>query len=206
MGLAEFMQKIQEQDDNDVIFSKEPEQTIKIIPPEAPSGIKVIPPENIIEQPRPTKIKFKIQNKDILVDNNTSQLKSTQTNVQQNIESVKQEEITPQQSTTTETTKVSVQPEQQISQPIKEQPVQPKPLSKEEEEEIIFMKTGTELSKKQLWIEYYRKAKASRKQNPVADRMREGKFTITYDNKVLILPDYDVVNKDPDDILKEHWF
>ena len=54
--------------------------------------------------------------------------------------------------------------------------------------------------------DYFAQAKASKKHNPIVDRMRVGRFTITPDNKVLILPDYDVVGKDPDDVLKDSWF
>ena len=45
-----------------------------------------------------------------------------------------------------------------------------------------------------------------KKTNPIVDRMKLGKFTITPDNKVLLLPDYDIVGKDPDDVLKDKWF
>ena len=55
-------------------------------------------------------------------------------------------------------------------------------------------------------MEYYEKAKRSRKDYEVTRKMKAGRFTITPDNKVLILPDYDVVGKDPDDILKDKWF
>ena len=70
----------------------------------------------------------------------------------------------------------------------------------------IFINTGTELSKKSIWMDYYEKAKRSRKSNPIVDRMKIGRFTITPDNKVLLLPDYDIVGKDPDDVLKDKWF
>ena len=46
----------------------------------------------------------------------------------------------------------------------------------------------------------------SKKANPIVNRMKIGKFTITPDNKVLLLPDYDIVGKDPDDVLKDKWF
>ena len=59
----------------------------------------------------------------------------------------------------------------------------------------IFINTGTELSKKSIWIDYFYKAKHSRKSNPIVDRMKIGRFTITPDNKVLLLPDYNIVDK-----------
>ena len=81
-------------------------------------------------------------------------------------------------------------------------PQEPRELTDED----IFNSTGTEYSKKTLWMEYFIKAKNSRKSNPIVDRMKVGRFTITPDNKVLLLPDYDIVGKDPDDVLKDKWF
>lgn len=46
----------------------------------------------------------------------------------------------------------------------------------------------------------------SKKSNEVVNRMKLGRFTITPDNKVLLLPDYDIVGKDPDDVLSDKWF
>lgn len=81
-------------------------------------------------------------------------------------------------------------------------PQEPRELTADD----IFNSTGTEYSKKGLWMEYFEKAKSSRKSNPIVDRMKVGRFTITPDNKVLLLPDYDIVGKDPDDVLKDKWF
>lgn len=81
-------------------------------------------------------------------------------------------------------------------------PQEPRELTDDD----IFNSTGTEYSKKTLWMEYFEKAKNSRKSNPIVDRMKVGRFTITPDNKVLLLPDYDIVGKDPDDVLKDKWF
>ena len=73
-------------------------------------------------------------------------------------------------------------------------------------DEELFIKSGTEDSKKAIWFEYLEKARTSTKKNQIVDKMKVGRFTITPDNKFLILPDYDVVGKDPDDILKDSWF
>ena len=81
-----------------------------------------------------------------------------------------------------------------------------KPISTELTDDDVFNSTGTEYSKKDLWLNYYNQAKNSRKKNPIVDRMKVGRFTITPDNKVLLLPDYDIVGKDPDDVLKDKWF
>lgn len=55
----------------------------------------------------------------------------------------------------------------------------------------LFVRSGTESSKYPIWMQAFKDAKASKKSNPVADNMRQGRFTITPDNKVLILRDYD---------------
>lgn len=89
-----------------------------------------------------------------------------------------------------------------VSQPVKQEPSKPTQLTDDE----IFNNTGTEYSKKEIWFSYFEKAKTSRKSNPIVDRMKIGRFTITPDNKVLLLPDYDIVGKDPDDVLKDKWF
>lgn len=130
-----------------------------------------------------------------------------------------QQSVQPQVQQTIQPQVQQVQPtvvQQQIQQPVIEQPKEEpieivqkepeRPKSAEELLEELFISTGTEYSKRDLWIEYYQKAQASRKSNPISDRIRKGRFTITYDNKLLILPDYDVVGKDPDDILKDKWF
>lgn len=84
-----------------------------------------------------------------------------------------------------------------------EKPVE---MHKEPTDDEIFISTGTESSKKEIWLGYFNQAKNSRKKNPIVDRMKAGRFTITPDNKVLLLPDYDIVGKDPDDVLKDKWF
>lgn len=91
-------------------------------------------------------------------------------------------------------------------EPIIESSAQVTTVEKEPTDEEIFLSTGTEYSKKAIWFEYFAKAKSSRKKNPIVDRMKVGRFTITPDNKVLLLPDYDIVGKDPDDVLKDKWF
>jgi hypothetical protein len=236
MGLVDFMQTLQEQD---ITYSPEPEQTIRVIPPEKSSvGIKIIPPETEqTTQKQPLKLKLKMKPP---VQNVTAQPTQTarvtveqpkQQVVQQVIQPtiikptvqsvqtqpivqpqvVQQPQVQPIQQTVQPTQIVQpVQPVQQVQnvEPIEEQPQVQQPIAKTKEEILneLFISSGTEDSKKNLWIEYYNRAKTSRKQNIIVERMKIGKFTITPDNKVLILPDYDVVRKDPDDILKDHWF
>ena len=225
MGLVDFMQTLQEQD---ITYSPEPEQTIRVIPPEKSSvGIKIIPPETEqTAQKQPLKLKLKMKQP---VQNVTAQPTQTvraineppkQQVVQQRIQptiikpivqaqQVVQQPVVQQPQTQVQPTQ-TVQPVQQVQnvEPIEEQIQVQQPIEKTKEEILneLFINSGTEDSKKNLWVEYYNRAKSSRKQNIIVERMKIGKFTITPDNKVLILPDYDVVRKDPDDILKDHWF
>ena len=194
MSLLAFMQELQEQD-NGIIYSQAPEPTIKIIPPEKPVT-QIIPPET--EEKKPVTIKFKINKKTVEI-NNSVQTQSKEQEVHIQKPPVQQQS---QSQPIQQQVQPKVQPkvQQQVAKP--QVDTSPKELSDEE----MFNLTGTEYSKKALWLEYYEQAKRSRKNNPVADRMKKGRFTITPDNKVLLLPDYDVVGKDPDDVLKDKWF
>lgn len=192
MSLLAFMQELQEQD-NGIIYSQAPEPTIKIIPPEKPVT-QIIPP--VTEEKKPVTIKFKINKKTVEINNGVQ--------TQPKEQKVQQQEVHIQKPPVQQQTQS--QPIQQPVQPQVEKPQQVDTSPKELSDEEMFNLTGTEYSKKELWLEYYGQAKRSRKNNPVADRMKKGRFTITPDNKVLLLPDYDVVGKDPDDVLKDKWF
>lgn len=192
MSLLAFMQELQEQD-NGIIYSQAPEPTIKIIPPEKPVT-QIIPP--VTEEKKPVTIKFKINKKTVEINNGVQ--------TQPKEQKVQQQEVHIQKPPVQQQTQS--QPIQQQVQPQVEKPQQVDTSPKELSDEEMFNLTGTEYSKKELWLEYYEQAKRSRKSNPVADRMKKGRFTITPDNKVLLLPDYDVVGKDPDDVLKDKWF
>lgn len=191
MALQDFIKKLKEQDDSDVVYSKPPEQTIKIIPPEKPTSTieipteniktnvtKVIPPDNPAEpEHKPTVIRFK--------------LNSSKAN-QQKVVNV------PVQSQPVKTTPI-IQPKPSTNEPVKQQ------SRKEVDTESLFLRSGTEMNKRALWYEYYEKAKVSKKQNSVVERMKLGKFAITQDDKVLILPDYDLSGKSTSDILQDKW-
>ena len=194
MALSDFIKALQQ---DDVVFSEPEKPSIRVIPPEKPQ-ITVIPPDSYMQQPKepevkPKVIKFKLNFK----NQNTS---------------------TQEQKTTVEDKPViNEQPIQKtdVIEPKVEQPIEPKvehqaveqPVAyKEPTDEELFNNTGTEYSKKAIWMDYFNQAKNSRKKNPIVDRMKVGRFTITPDNKVLLLPDYDIVGKDPDDVLKDKWF
>lgn len=192
MALQDFIQKLKEQEDNDVVYSKAPEPAINIIPPEHPANqsvqlkkpeaqknIKIIPPESDFdEDKKPKTIKFKLNLNHQTVEKTVPTL------------------------------------EKPVEKPVLKQQdkpkVEPKPkLTKEEIEqakaEEMFRKSGTAQSKRALWFEYYEKAKSSRKKNSVVERLKIGKFAITSNNEVLILPDYDVMGKSSTDILHDKW-
>lgn len=185
MSLRDFIQKLQEQDDNDVIYSKVPEQSIKIIPPvqttkniELNNNIRIIPPESKYDEPKkqPTTIKFKLNIIKTDSKKETDQVEQKQTQQQKVIEKKQEQKI--------------------------EKPIQ---LTEEQKIEQLFRQSGTSRNKRDVWYDYYNKAKLSRKQNSVVAQMKKGKFAITVDNQVLILPDYDVVNKTTSEILMDKW-
>ena len=195
MSLADFMRDLQSQDGG--VYSEVPEQPVRVIPPEQ-TAVRIIAPETAPVN-RPTKIKLKLNPP-------TSNQPAVQPVVQ--TQSVKQAQPKPQVSQNVVNTSVAPKPDQIVQQSIVSHLAEPprSEINKELTDEEIFVKSGTEDSKKAIWMDYFAQAKASKKHNPIVDRMRVGRFTITPDNKVLILPDYDVVGKDPDDVLKDSWF
>lgn len=233
MALADFIQALQEQD---VVYSNPPQPSIRVIPPENQSIKIIPPESPVFEQPAPKVIKLKIKQKPVEVDPVKAAITNqTQAQPSQVLQPAKpklqpvskpQTMVSSPQPTIQQTQEVIptyTPPNVPVQKPV-EQPVeqhQPKaqqtvqtPIqdyttqveAKPPTDDDIFNSTGTEYSKKPLWMEYFIKAKNSRKSNPIVDRMKVGRFTITPDNKVLLLPDYDIVGKDPDDVLKDKWF
>lgn len=205
-------------------------QCIKIIPPEsavldpAPKVIKLKIKQKPVEQ---TPVQSTVQpqpqvQKPILQPVNREPEKPKLQPVSRPVEQPQVQQVVQQPVQTAPQPQVVQQPVQQTQQ--KPQAVIPKYTPPDDDEissvlqsdvpqepkeltdDDIFNSTGTEYSKKTLWMEYFEKAKNSRKSNPIVDRMKVGRFTITPDNKVLLLPDYDIVGKDPDDVLKDKWF
>lgn len=213
MALQDFIQSLQ---DSDTVYSTPPQPTIQVIPPETAS-IKVIPPESkLLESSTPKKIKLKLKVNSL--DNNTTENHATENHVIEN-HVIENHQIEPNLTTVNNNTQdirdlnKSDESNTQDSLITENKPIDdsiPKynPTAREvnqESAEDLFLKTGTEIGKRDLWMSRYKQALASRKTNIVAQRMKLGRFTITPDDKVLILPDYDVVNKDPDDILNDKW-
>lgn len=201
MSLRDFMQQLQEQD-NDVVYSKPPEETIQIIPPENSKSytenIKIIPPQ--IEEVEPPKvIKFKIKNKPEAIS--------------------KQETVDINKLPDVIVIPPKKEPEQQeivATQPKQPQRVVEKPQQQEQSVDVerLFRLSGTEESKKSIWMEYYRKAVKSTKNNVVTSKLRAGRFRILPDNQtgsikgepsLELLSDYITENKKNTEILNDKW-
>lgn len=184
MSLADFMRELQEQDD--IIYSKPPESPLHIIPPKKVNS--VISSESLNKTIKKTPVKLKLNLKQ------KANEAETKIDIETNIDREEIQVIEPVNPSKTNNI-------------LKKPPLEPKkPEKQEEKADEIFIKSGTEKSKYNIWIDYYNKAKASKKSNPIVERMKIGRFTITPDDKVLLLPDYDIVGKDPDDVLKDKWF
>ena len=232
MSLSDFIKELQTQDS--IVYSQPPESAIHIIPPEK-VYTKIIPPESptpknviklkISQQAVTTAIKKDEDHIEVKVDkpapqmipqsniidlgsNNNSIIKKPPPKEQPKARPVAQPPAPPIQQVVQKPVQPVQQPTKSVElskpEPVAQTPTPP-PIQ-ENTDEQIFLKSGTESSKYQIWLEYFNKAKSSKKSNPIVDRMKIGRFTITPDNKVLLLPDYDIVGKDPDDVLKDKWF
>jgi len=178
MSVQDFIKKLKEQDDAETIYSKVPDYPTKLIPPEKAHTTAEIPScTRIIPPDTPTKIKFKF--------NVGSSNQTKEVEVKSTLQQVPKKE-----------TRVERRPEK---------PTPKKNLTDEEIAYDLFRQTGTNKEKWQIWYDYYVKAKSSRKQNSVVEQMKRGRFAITTDNQVLILPDYDLRKKSVNDILADKW-
>ena len=194
MALSDFIKALQQ---DDVVFSEPEKPSIRVIPPEKPQ-ITVIPPDSYMQQPKEPEVKPKVIKFKLNFKNQNTSTQEQKTTIED--KPVVNEQ--PIQKTDVIEPKVEQPIEPKVEHQVVEQPV----AYKEPTDEELFNNTGTEYSKKAIWMDYFNQAKNSRKKNPIVDRMKVGRFTITPDNKVLLLPDYDIVGKDPDDVLKDKWF
>ena len=202
MSLADFLQGLQTQDN--IIYSQPPETAIHIIPPEKVCT-KIIPPEDNIKK-SPTTIKLKIKQKNITASIPQEEKPVNIPTVSTVVDLTKNSIVKKPPPKTVSTNEIVNQKEVTKTNLSKEPIIKETSKPEINSDEVLFIKSGTEISKKSIWMEYFNKAKISKKTNPIVDRMKLGKFTITPDNKVLLLPDYDIVGKDPDDVLKDKWF
>ena len=186
MSLVDFMQELQTQD---IVFSTPPEPSIQVIPPEK-AVTKVIPPEDTDDEvKKPTVIKLKIKQTSVSVNTKPTPSGEENTNTTPQTSSIQAEsspppapppvEVPVAEKTVESTPDVSIPSTPSETAVIKQQPVEDD-MPKMSEEDELFLKSGTEISKKPKWIEVYRQAKASRKVNPYVDRCKIGKFRVEF--------------------------
>ena len=192
MSLKDFMQKLQEQDESDVVYSQKPEDEVRILPPvknkehvevikkdEKTDQIKVIPPKKeeenkvvkpfrFVSNPEKPKITF---NFNLVPEKKKEEPKK---------EEVRQEE--------------KVVPKQEDKQ-----------LSEFEKRELLFKKSGTPEVKKASWLEVYTKAQASKARNITSDTIREGRFYVSMNDEITLLPKYDCASKTVEEMLDDKW-
>lgn len=223
MSLKDFMQQLQEQD-NDVIYSKPPEESIQIIPPSKVDKarnidtIRVIPPKE--EAPKVIKFKLNLntQEQNSSMDMNQKEAdpvpltRKTPEVIIPNKRQVQEQPRSPvrEPSRSEQVSRsISSSPTRSQSQnerPVRQEPIvnqSPPPIDKGEE---LFIRSETPLSKKEIWFEYYNKALKSNKTNFVTDKCRRGRFMINEENKFIVLSDYDTYDKDANEILRDSWF
>lgn len=151
--------------------------------PETSQNVKVIPPDNIdveVINENNTKVIPPKPEQPRTVSTLKLNLRSAEKPVEEKVQEVVQEEI---------------QEEKVIQTPVE---------IKENTTDDIFAMSGTDLEFKEKWLAIYEKAKSSKKQNAIADRLRAGRFIATQDS-VIILPDYDTTNKTAEELLEETW-
>lgn len=114
-------------------------------------------------------------------------------------------------------TEINYQEQSKIKQEIKKP--EPKPVETQEKPKqksiedmtetekvnYLFEQSETPKEKREIWIDYYYKAQKSRKINPISQKMKQGRFTITMDDQVVIMPDMNVYGMTSDEILHKKW-
>ena len=214
MSLRDFMQQLQEEDSS-VIYSKPPEEQTQVIPPVIISNpvnvepIRVIPTE-IVENATPKVIKFKLKEPEkvekkvpTVIIPPKKQL-NTQTEV---IRKIEEEIITVNEPT-------NAKEDVKITQVKKEENSKQK-INTNINIKQMFIESGTDVSKKDKWLEYYNKAVNSKKDNIVTNKLRKGRFRVKLDTEepgiipsmpdVEILSDYNTYNKSANQILDDKW-
>lgn len=203
MALQNYIEKLAEQNDSDVIYSKQPEVVTKIVPPEKSNQrlsidehVKVITPNN-----KDDSIVIKFTNLRVS-KSNTQQKQQTNT-------SVKGGKFNLRLSTKKK--------ESELNQNIKPQEIkrEEKIVEKQETEletiERLFAESLTKNQFKDLWIEKYKTAKAGKslgKENVYAEKIKKGEFQIDELEgipRVFPFSDYDTRSKNVDEILNDKW-
>lgn len=196
MAIRDFIQKLAEQDDSNIIYSKTPKESIKVILPNVPdqsyskedlnkNQIKVLPPR---EEKRVIKFKISSSQKDKLLF------------------SIDEANAKKEMSRKVPASEQKTEQKLTINRPDTTVLTQNKKIEDEQKKiEDLFSKTETPLSKKEIWIEKYHKAMASKKDSWQIRKIREGRFTITDQNEILFLSDYVTADKSVREVLKDKW-
>ena len=212
MALQDFIKKLEEQDDADVIYSKSTQNNIRVIPPvnmDSKYSKSIIPEVHeekiqimVPTESKPKVLKFKISSFESIDDYlDLSEIKQTKIKPKSPASSQKKpndQQIKPKQE-------VPQQKQEPVKKPVINNTPKQHVETEEERLERWFKMSDTSPHKKTKWFEYYYKAKESRKANPVVERVRVGRFMITDDDQVILLPDYDTHGKNANDILKDKW-
>ena len=184
------MQSILEQDESDVVYSPKPDDEVRILPP-----------TNNREQVEVIK-----------KDEKTEQIKVITPSKEEN----KKEEVKPVSFKSLEKKKITfVIPKkvekrvEEIRETQKKEEVSNKQediqLSEFDKVELLFQESGTPEIKKPVWKEIYQKAIASKARNHTSDTIRSGRFYISMNDEILLLPKYDMRNKTADEIFQDKW-
>lgn len=201
-SLQDFMQELREKDDSDVVYSAKPEDEVRILPPiknkeqvevikkdEKTEQIKVIPPHKD-EKKEVKPVSFgnvkvaEKEEKPIITFRFVGKPKQ---------EAPKQEPVKQQE----------VQKEVVENKPRKQE--ETRELSEFEKKYLLFKKSGTPETKKEVWFEILNKALASKTRNYTSDAIRSGRFYISANDEILLLPKYDFNNKSVEDVLNDKW-
>ena len=202
-SLQDFMQELREKDDSDVVYSAKPEDEVRILPPiknkeqvevikkdEKTEQIKVIPPhKEETKEVKPVsfgnvKVDNKKEEKPIITFRFVGKPKQ---------ELPKQEPVKQQEA----------QKEVIENKPQKQE--ETRELSEFEKKYLLFKKSGTPENKKEVWFEILNKALASKTRNYTSDAIRSGRFYISANDEILLLPKYDFNNKSVEDVLNDKW-
>ena len=201
-SLQDFMQELREKDDSDVVYSAKPEDEVRILPPiknkeqvevikkdEKTEQIKVIPPHK--EEKKEVK---PVSFGNVKVEEKKEKPIITFRFVGKSKQEVPKQEPVKQQE---------VQKEVIENKPQKQE--ETRELSEFEKKYLLFKKSGTPENKKEVWFEILNKALASKTRNYTSDAIRSGRFYISANDEILLLPKYDFNNKSVEDVLNDKW-
>lgn len=71
--------------------------------------------------------------------------------------------------------------------------------------DYLFEHSESDISVKDEWIDMYKSAKASSKNNIIVNKMRKGRFMIDKEKKVILLPDDDMYNMSSKEMLNRKY-